>query len=318
MEEIIRIFLQDKRWVPGQPEVRFLAAGEYNQNYLVTSRGQRWVFRVNRGSQLGLEDQIGYEFAVLRCVADSGVTPRPLHVHKDLVPFGGGAMLMEYLPGRPLVYERDWQRAAEIFARVHAVPVCDGLIVQKDPMAAIAKESLTLIHRYPDHPLTSHKNKLLQYHSRIIKQARSLSSLFTRDRLCVVNTEVNSGNFLITAKTAYLVDWEKGVVSSRYQDLAHFLAPTTTLWKTDTVFTQEEKKRFLTVYSDHLQPPLCLEHTETLCRAMEQTVILRGLSWCYMAWYEYVHGERLLTNEVTRQKIQLYMDSIDTLIPPEE
>jgi hypothetical protein len=92
-------FLLEQGWVEGSPEVSFLAAGEYNQNFLVRAGGERLVFRINHGSQLGLADQIGYEFKVLRCVAPSGVTPRPLRVHSDPHPFGGGVLLMQYLPG---------------------------------------------------------------------------------------------------------------------------------------------------------------------------------------------------------------------------
>ena len=50
----------------------------------------------------------------------------------------------------------------------------------------------------------------------------------------MVNTELNSGNFLIDPQgVSSLVDWEKPLVSEPGQDLGHFLAPTTTFWKTD-------------------------------------------------------------------------------------
>ena len=56
----------------------------------------------------------------------------------------------------------------------------------------------------------------------------------------MVNTELNSGNFLINeGARSYLVDWEKPLLSEAAQDLAHFLAPTTTFWKTDTILDRE-------------------------------------------------------------------------------
>ena len=202
MEALIASFLLDRGWVEEAPEVSFLAAGEYNQNFLVRAGTRRLVFRINRGSQLGLADQIGYEFNVLRCVEPSGVTPRPLRVHRDARPFGGGVMLMEFLPGTALVYERDLERAAGIFARIHALPPCPELVVQEDPVAAIASESLALIGRYPDHSLTRQRGRLLDYHQRIKRLGQDNRHLFAADGLCVVNTEVNSGNFLISAKNA--------------------------------------------------------------------------------------------------------------------
>ena len=33
---------------------------------------------------------------------------------------------------------------------------------------------------------------------------------------------------------SYIIDWEKALIGECEQDLAHFLAPTTTFWKTDT------------------------------------------------------------------------------------
>lgn len=316
MEELIRSFLVDQKWVRETPTVSFLAAGEYNQNFLVQSGEKRLVFRINRGSQLGLSDQIGYEFNVLRCVEPSGVTPRPLRVHSGTRPFGGGVMLMEFLPGKALVYERDLKPAAGIFARIHALPPCPELVVQKDPVAAIASESLALINRYPDHLLTRQRRMLLDYHQRIKRLGEDNRLLFAADRPCVVNTEVNSGNFLISAHGAYLVDWEKAVVSSRYQDLGHFLSPTTTLWKTSTVFTNEHKHEFLKAYHQELPDPPELEKLAYLSGIMEQVIILRGLSWCFMAHHEYENAFKPLTDEHTRQKIAFYMQDMERIMPP--
>ncbi len=316
MEALIAAFLLDRGWVDTVPEVRFLAAGEYNQNYLVLDGDTRLVFRINRGSQLGLTGQIEYEFKALQCVAPSGATPLPVRVHGDPRPFGGGVMLMQYLPGGPLVYERDWERAAEIFARIHALPPCPELLVQEDPVAAIASESLALIRRYPEHALADQRGMLLRYQERIARMGEDNRAIFAADRLCVVNTEVNSGNFLISPESAYLVDWEKAVVSSRHQDLGHFLAPTTTLWKTETLFSPQRKQDFLKAYHRHLENPPDLEELVQLCRIMEQVIILRGLSWCFMAYHEYAHAAKPLTDEHTRKRIELYMRDMDRLIPP--
>jgi len=315
MEELIRTFLLDRGWVAGNPQVTFLAAGEYNQNYAVTSGSGRWVFRINRGSQLGLEDQIGYEFRVLQCVAPSGATPRPLRVHPDPEPFGGGAMLMQFLPGEALDYDRDLERAAGIFARIHSLPPCPDLIAQPDPVAAIAAESLALIARYPDHALHRQRDMLLDYHRRITRLGEDNRSLFAEDRACVVNTEVNSGNFLVGPDGSYLVDWEKAVVSSRHQDLGHFLAPTTTLWRTETVITPDRRRAFLAAYHRQLDDPPPLEHIERLCAVMERVIILRGLSWCFMAHHEYSGNSRALTSEITRRKIDRYMRDMADFIP---
>ena len=57
-----------------------LGQGEYNTNYTFTHpNGQKLVLRINTGSQMHLDDQIGYEYHALTCLASSGRTPKPLH-----------------------------------------------------------------------------------------------------------------------------------------------------------------------------------------------------------------------------------------------
>ncbi|WP_022667773.1 aminoglycoside phosphotransferase family protein [Desulfospira joergensenii] len=311
----IEEFLNRTGWVPGFRSVSFLAAGEYNANYLVEGRSKRFVLRINHGSQLGLgQDQISYEYRVLKALESSGVTPKPLACLPDPKPLGGGSLLMEFLPGKALVYEEDLDRAAGIFARIHSQPVPDDLIVQADPVTDIARESLGLIQRFPDHPLREVRDRILAYHDEIMSLAEESRALFRDESLCLVNTEVNSGNFLISEKGAFLVDWEKAVVSYRYQDLGHFLVPTTTLWKTDTCLGPEEKRRFIEAY--HREAGLKMDTEELIqkTRIMEKTILLRALSWCFMAFYEYTRTDRALQNQKTFTKIRQYLSDIPWIL----
>lgn len=311
----IRSFLESSEWVPPPIDVAFLAAGEYNENFLVTDGlGQKAVFRINHGSQLGLDRQIEYEYAVLQAVAPSGVTPQPLHCDPDPEHMDGGVLLMSFLPGRPLDYKKDQHHAAEIFSRIHRLPVSPGLIVQEDPIGDIALESHGLIHRFPDHPLSREKKVLQEYHDTVKRLGEDNADIFKNEPLCMVNTEVNSHNFLITPDKGFLVDWEKAVTSCRYQDLGHFLVPTTTLWKTDHTYTREEKRSFLAAYRSDAGLDLTLDEMAQKTALLEKTILLRGLSWCFMAYYEYTRTDRPLTNETTFNKIRQYLNQIDDLL----
>jgi aminoglycoside phosphotransferase (APT) family kinase protein len=313
--QTIRRFLTDSGWIDGPFSVAYLAAGEYNANYLVDGERGRFVLRINHGSQLGLgQDQIAYEFKVLAALASSGVTPRPIACHPHPEPLGGGALLMTYLPGKALVYRRDLERAAGIFARVHTVPVPEGLVVQADPVNDIARESLGLLNRYGDHPREKERSQILAYHHEVMALADRTRILFDGEARCLVNTEVNSGNFLISDAGAFLVDWEKAVESYRYQDLGHFLVPTTTLWKSDTVLTPDEKKRFLTAYHRRACPNMDMDALMQKTRVMEKTILLRALSWCFMAWYEYTRTDRPLQNRDTFDKINHYLADIPWIL----
>jgi aminoglycoside phosphotransferase (APT) family kinase protein len=312
--EQIKSYLDSGGRLDGVRHVEFLAAGEYNENYLVHGRTGRYVFRINHGSQLGIDDQIEYEFRVLRAVEPSGVTPRVFFVDAAAGGFGNGVLLMEYLPGRALEYRQDIRRAAEVFARIHSVPVTDGLIVQADPVEAIAKESYGLINRFSDHPLSREKTRLLEYHQRILRLSESIEDWFTNEPPCIVNTEVNSNNFIVQPDKTYLVDWEKAVVSYRYQDLGHFVVPTTTLWKSSYVYSEEEKRQFIRMYSEYLGLDTDEEELFEKTRILERTILLRATSWCFMAYYEYTREERALRNQDTFAKIRQYMNDLDSLL----
>ncbi len=69
IEAKIATYLVHAGWAEAEPVVKFLAAGEYNENYLVIDDlGEKRIFRINHGTQLGLKNQIEYEFNVLKAV----------------------------------------------------------------------------------------------------------------------------------------------------------------------------------------------------------------------------------------------------------
>ena len=310
----IRQYLETGQRIEEIQHVEFLAAGEYNENFLVHSRAGRFVFRINHGSQLNLEDQIEYEYKALKAVEPSGVTPRVFFVDPEADEFGNGVLLMEYLEGRPLDYRVDIQRAAEVFSEIHRLPAGDGLIVQPSPVEAIAEESYGLINRFSDHPLIAEKARLLRYHEKILNLAENTRDFFSNERLCIVNTEVNSHNFIVQPERAYLVDWEKAVVSYRYQDLGHFVVPTTTLWKSNYVYSEEEKLQFIQHYAQRLDLDLDLKELYEKTKILERTILLRAISWCFMAYYEYTQVERKLRNEETFEKIRDYLNDSESLL----
>lgn len=317
--DLVRRFLRSEGWVREPFEVRFLAAGEYNENYLVTAGDRRLVFRINHGTQLGLDDQISYEFTVLGLVAPSGVTPRPHRLVERHGDFPNGALLMEYLPGRPLDYrnESDLAGVAACFARIHELPYDTSggpLLVQSAPIDDIVAECRGLLARHENHPLPEHGRRIRRYMQRVEALAREAT--FGEDALCIVNTEVNSGNFIVGDRVR-LVDWEKAVASYRYQDLGHFLVPTTTLWKSDYRFDRATRRRFLELYREAANARLSLDEIDAATDALERTILLRAFSWVYMAWAEYESGSRAITNRDTFETMKGYLERIDAFLEVE-
>ena len=291
-----------------------LGQGEYNTNYTFTHpNGKKMVLRINTGSQMHLDDQIGYEFSALKNLEPSGRTPKAFFC--DPVR---NCLVMEYLPGRPLRYETDLPVAAEIFADIHALPIpeCCRLLEPANPLKAIIDECRQMVSHYYDweqaDPVVTHLLETLEKEisSKDLSAPQGI-------RKCMVNTEVNSGNFLINPLgKSYLIDWEKPLISEPAQDLGHFLVPTTTFWKTDVILTPEEIQHFVNCYrqavagrfeTDSLMERLPLYFTITC---------LRGVTWCAMAFREYSQPGRAIANADTYRKLQAYLqpDFLENLL----
>ncbi len=313
-EKAIRDFILENGWLNKVETVNFLAQGEYNENYTVVSDSKKYVFRINHGSQLRIDNQIEYEYLALKALENSDVTPHAFFYKLDAPGFDRGILLMEFLEGIPLDYKKDAHRAALVFALVHSQPVTPNFIIQKNPFADIAKESYYMLKRYNYEDYSVVRKMLLDYHEKMAAFSQNADKYFAEESVCIVNTEVNSHNFIINDGRQYLVDWEKSVVSYRYQDLAHFLVPTTTLWKSDYVYSKEEKKNFIEKYNGALGERFGTDELLEKTLAVERVILLRALSWCYMAYYEYTHQDRSLRNNDTFKKIKQYLDGAECFL----
>ncbi|MDR0513383.1 MAG: phosphotransferase [Treponema sp.] len=291
-------------------DFELLGHGEYNINYIFRKphSDKKLVLRVPMGSQMHLENQVRYEFEALRLLESSGRTPKPLYIDdtKTAIPYG--FMIMEFLPGRSLRYENsDLAQAAFCLADIHNLEINSShhLLTPENPCDAILDECNVMASHYLNSDLGNNDVKqllslLLESGKKIVEGAKN-SSL-----RCLINTELNSGNFLVNDDITFLVDWEKPLYACPGQDLGHFLAPTTTLWKTESILTESEIQKFLHVYcshSKHYSDPNILWQ-DTL--PFFTITCLRGVTWCSMAWVEYQSPERVLKDAYTFEKIKLY------------
>lgn len=289
-------------------EFSLLGQGEYNLNYSFVHpvTRQKLVLRINKGSQMRLEDQIGYEYSALCDLIPCGRTPKPLFC--DSV---NSLLVMEWLPGRPLVYENkeDMNAAAEILADIHSTPVPNNtrLIRPRFPAMAIYEECLDMAEHYLSWDKADGKVQKFIIH--LINEIGKLPLAKSSSApLCMINTELNSGNFLINpGGRSYLVDWEKPLISEPAQDLGHFLAPTTTFWKTDTILAPDEVKGFMHSYIAAVNGRMDCSSLPLRLPLFFTVTCLRGVTWCAMAYREYSEPGRALTNSDTFEKLKAYM-----------
>lgn len=313
---------QDKRFLDAlgirdgaQIEFVFLGSGEYNRNYSFQhpDTKARLVLRIPMGSQMHLDHQAQYEYDALSLIQASKRTPKPLYVDPEKTIFPYGFLVIEHLPGRALNYKSDLTIAAPILADIHSVPIPDThhFITPEKPLAAILEECNSMAAVYFEHTQADQEAKMLL--SELLEKGKHLldgtSRLSQKCDRCLINTELNSGNFLINGahESNYLIDWEKPLFAFAEQDLGHFLAPTTTFWKTDVVLQKDEMLHFLSSYAQ------CSKKQNDAEALWEKTLpyftmtCLRGISWCAMAWVDYQHTNRKNESNSAYEKIRQYI-----------
>ena len=288
----------------GYKNIKLLGAGEYNINFTFDDEDLKKVLRINMKSQMNLENQIEYEYETLQLLKDSGVTPKPyeLVTKTSLLPYK--YLTMEFLKGRALNYKTDMYIAAYLLSKVHNTPYGDNnLINAANPFQLMFDECKQMAGEYlawdkADEKVSSYINRFLEKCLILIPEKYSIANP------CIINTELNSGNFLIgkEKEDSYVIDWEKALIGECEQDLAHFLAPTTTFWKTDIILSETEINDFLEKYSNYRA-----FNRERFERYLIFNC-LRGVTWCSMAFRQYSENDKMLMDDATFKKIASYID----------
>ena len=292
-----------------------LAQGEYNLNYRIASNSTHLVFRVNIGTQIDRDDQIVYEYRTLDLLKKSGVTPCPHYVDDTRKFLDRGILIMDFLPGEALDYRNDLKQAAGLFACIHQTevkPEKNHLIREDAPLSLIFEECAGLLEQYFDSHLADPdiRHYLVDLKS-WADAARTNEKYYQQDPWpCIVNTEVNSGNFIVNRKngTIHLVDWEMPRWGDPSQDLSHFCSPLTTLWKTDWRMSSAQKKEFLKSYSYQIEDRHLRDTLAERVRLRDPFVFLRGISWSAMGWVAYQTEFSGMKNPDTWAKLQQYMN----------
>lgn len=303
-------FFLEKFEIEESEKFNLLGQGEYNINYIFSSKvyDKKLVLRVSTDSQMNLDNQIEYEYKALKLLENTNKTPKPIYFddRKKLIPYD--FLVMEYLPGAPLDYKRDLKLSARILADIHSEPIPkeNHLLKPENPIESIYEECLNMFEKYKK---SKHSDREVRKNiEHLLEKGKNIK---TKDigKRTIINTELNSGNFLINGEDEenYLIDWEKPLYGYPAQDLGHFLAPTTTFWKTDVILSKDEIDLFLKEYckcSYEYKDELDLWYSVKDYLSIN---CLRGITWCAMAYIEYQNPDKLITNKYTYEKIKAYL-----------
>ncbi len=315
----LKMFVQSERYrkamnLPSETteEYTFLAKGEYNVNYVFYHPiwKKKLVLRVNISSQMHLDEQIEYEYHALKLLEKSKRTPKAYYVDgsKTVCPYG--ILVMEYIEGHSMNYKTEFLEGAKVLADIHAISVEDDrcLLHPKNPLCAVLEECEIMIQVYNQSNLSDEKIK--KYIAKLMEKAWKIAKDNQEEAPyeCCINTELNSTNFLINKTQSVLVDWEKPIKGDPAQDLGHFLAPTTTFWKTDILLDKTEVDTFLDEYIKSVNQRFDVNGVYERTKSYIAVNCMRGITWCAMAWIQYQSEEKLIRNESTWKKLNAYLE----------
>ena len=318
LQEALEIDAADAQALVAEP----LMQGEHNANFTFThpETHAKHVLRVNYTSQLGLDDQIGYEYRALEFLAPSGRTPRARYCDSSKQLHGHGTLVMDYYEGGWLDFRQPQQleEAARMLADVHAVSTADGcpLLRPDDPLRKQLDKCAGFFKAYRSS--TFEEPQVSTMVERMFREAeRALDCPFDpADSTHVLNTEAVAAHFLIPDGIVggHLVDWEMPIVGEVAQEIAYFLSPTTTIWDTDDsfIFPSATRDSFVETYWRQVGGRFAPGQFEQRFDAYVKTNCLVGITWSANAWVEYHDPNRPLKTERTFEKLKEYL-SVDFL-----
>jgi hypothetical protein len=295
---------------------RFVARGPYSLDYVFDSPAGPCLARLVTGSQLGLSlpAQARYEARALALLEPSGRAPRLVALEPEPLGLPCPLLVETHLPGRPLNYASDMAAAARCVADVHAlgVPREHALLDERDPGRAIVAEARDWAAPYlgwHDAPPASLRVLRAAFAS-IERDLPAYDGLIEPADLAIVNYNLNTHNFSVDEDgLASLVVWEKARVAPAAQDLAHFLLPTTTLWRdaTSTWLAPEQEQAMLEIYLA-ARSEVSRQRFLPQLAWLKRLVALRAVTWC--AWVLATAEARPLTqgHDETLIKCAMYLE----------
>ena len=193
--------------------------------------------------------------AAFRHLEPAGRTPK-LHALVEPQPgLPGGALIVDFIDGRPPLLPGELGAMAETLARIHGLPMpgaASPIPVQKDPFLETLQVVELNAKRFLDRAVADETAR-----AQITDElwwVREMAATLDLDRQprAVALADTHPGNFIVDRTgLAWFVDLEKVHIGSPAIDLAHATLRTSTLWHPDVgvELTREQTQGF---YEDYL------------------------------------------------------------------
>lgn len=278
--------------------VRRLGMGEHNLNFWFThpATHEKQVLRINVTKQPFHANQVRYEFEALQALEQSGCTPKPLYLDDSLSAPCEGAMVISFCDGDQLDFDHlkpgDLQRAACLMAHIHAVPVSEdsSLYRPENPIRTLFDECLGRYRMYRDSDIAQPRvTRMMERFISVTEQAVD-DVTFNPAEARIVNTETLASHFLLPRETidaaknpGFFVDWERPILGDTAEDVAFFVAPTTTFWDSKVLFPTDRIHALVETYWDAVDKRFERGNFDARFQAFLKVAMLRALTWCCRA-----------------------------------
>lgn len=297
-----------------------LGEGEHNVNFRFgdPASDNEYVLRVNVVPQPFHKDQVAYEYAALEALEPSGCTPKPYFLDNSATAPGKGALVIGYCPGAQLDFDNlrddDFQRVARILANVHAVSVPQDSVLFRpaDPLRELFDECLQRFALYQASAFED--ERITRWAQQFIERAQEAlndAPVSPRDCTHIINTETLASHFLLPEQPqdspGWFIDWERPLIGEIAQDVAYFVAPTTSYWDSEYVFRADAANRFIEDYWQAVDGRFERGSFDARFRSWRMMTALRSVTWCCRALITYNAASTAHQTSKTAQKLPVYL-----------
>lgn len=317
-----------------------LGMGEHNLNYWFQDSVSRekYVLRINVTRQPFHKNQVLYEYDALTALESSGCTPQPLYLDDSANAPCEGAMIISFCEGSQLDFDHlkpcDLQRAACLMANIHAVLVPDGCKLYRpaNPIRKLFDECLGRYEMYKSSGFADPEvEQRMERFIRITEQAVDQVG-FDPANAQIVNTETLASHFLLPEKLpekpagdcdvssdtihgeirnhpGYFVDWERPILGDIAEDVAFFVAPTTTFWDSDLLFPTDRIQSFVEMYWDAVDDRFARNDFDNRFQAFLKVAVFRALTWCCRAVVQQHEKPEIHITNKALAKVPIYLSN---------
>ena len=224
-----------------------------------------YLLRIPKMSQWDMKPskQLVYESTAFQRASKSGHCPNVIATIPICEKLRRGALLVEFINGRPPRLPDDLSAISDAFSAIHKLPL--PAPNKRKPLQHHIKPIAEMLKVIEEQSTFLSKAKLSKRASKEIQEeliwAENLKNQGEPEiPLCLVGTDTHPGNFLIDIKgKAWFVDLEKALYGIPHIDLAHATLAVSTGWDPDcaTKITTEHVSNFYRHYNmkmHHLKP----------------------------------------------------------------